>query len=233
MNKDNFKFYTYQLDMGILNILAILLFLVIGIIMGIVGYDFSGIVNYNMIMLFILLIFWLMLHEVLHGIGFAMFKEVKLNNIVFGMALEKGVFYCMCKQKISKKVIFTSLLFPLTIIGIVTLILGSVLSNDLLIYLSIFNIVGSIGDIVMSVYFLKCPNDVIYLDLDDCTSFTVLSKNNLDNIRIPGIKLVSSGVYDSKMKAKDKRKLVISKASWYILIIIFILILVNVLGGVL
>ena len=233
MNKDNFKFYTYQLDMGILNILVIILFLVIVIIMGIVGYDFSGIVNYNMIILFILLIFWLMLHEVLHGIGFAIFKEVKLDNIVFGMALEKGVFYCMCKQKISKKVIFTSLLFPLTIIGIVTLLLGLIFNNLLLVYLSIFNIVGSVGDIVMSVYFFKCPSDVIYLDLDDCTSFTVLSKNNLDNIRIPGIKLVSSGVYDSKMKAKDKRKLVISKASWYILIIIFILILVNVLGGVL
>jgi len=233
MSKDNLKYYTYQLDMGILNILAILLFVVVGIAMYLVGYDFSGIVEYNMLMLFILLFLWLMLHEVLHGIGFAMFREVKLNNIVFGMALEKGVFYCMCKQKISKKVIFTSLLFPLTIIGIVTLIIGFIISNDLLIYLSIFNIVGSIGDIVMSVYFFRCGNDVIYLDLDDCTSFTVLSKNDISNIRVPGIRLVGSGTYNNKMRACDKRRLVISKSSWYVLIIIFILILVNVLGGVL
>lgn len=233
MNKDKIKYYTYQLDMKILNILAIILFIGMMVVMYLVGYSFSGIVDYNLLVLFILMFAWLMLHEVLHGIGFCLFKEVNKKNIVFGMALEKGVFYCMCKQKINKKVIFVSLLFPVTIIGIITLILGIIVNNDLLVYLSIFNIVGSIGDIVMSFYFSKCPKDVIYLDLDDCTSFTVLSKNELDDIKVPGIKLVNSGKYDSNMKAKDKRRLVISKESWYVLIIIFILILIKVLGGVL
>ena len=233
MSKDNLKYYTYQLDMKVLNILAILLFLVIVVVMYLVKYNFQEIVEYNMFILFILLFLWLMFHEVLHGIGFALFKEVKLSNIVFGMALEKGVFYCMCKQKISKKVIFTSLLFPVTIIGIFTLILGIIINNSLLVYLSIFNIVGSIGDIVMSIYFSRCPGDVIYLDLDDCTSFTVLSSNDISNIKIPGIMLVDSGKYNSKMEALDRRKLVISKTSWCVMIIIFILILINILGGVL
>jgi hypothetical protein len=149
-----------------------------------------------------------------------------MSNIVFVMALEKGVLYCICKQKISKKVIFTSLLFPVTIIGIITLILGVIFKNTMLVYLSIFNIIGSIGDIVMSIYFCMCPNDVSYLDLDDCTSFTVLSRGNLSRIKVPGINLVSSGKYNNSMKAKDKRKLVISKASWLILLIMFIIILI-------
>lgn len=233
MSKDNLKYYTYQLDMRILNVLAIVLFFILGIAMYLIGVDYNDIIEYNMVMLFVLLFLWLMLHEVLHGIGFNLFKEVKFKNIVFGMALEKGVFYCMCKQKISKKVIFTSLLFPVTTIGIITLILGILFNNDLLIYLSIFNIVGSIGDIVMSIYFCRCPNDVIYLDLDDCTSFTVLSDNDLSKIKVPGIKLVSSGMYDIKMEAQDKRKLVISKVSWIVMIIMFIIILFNILGGVL
>ena len=159
MNKDNLRYYTYQLHMKVLNILAILLFIVMIVVVYLVGYSFSGITDNISLVLFILLFVWLMIQEVFHGIGFALFKEVKKRNIVFGMALEKGVFYCMCKQKISKKVIFTSLLFPVTIIGIITMILGIVIDNGMLVYLSMFNIVGSIGDIVMSIYFSKCSND--------------------------------------------------------------------------
>ena len=232
MSKDNYKYYTYQLDMKVLNVLAIILFIVIMIVISLIGFDYGDIGKYNILWLIILMFAWLLLHEVLHGIGFGLFKEVDKSNIVFGMALEKGVFYCMCKQKISKKVIFTSLLFPVTIIGIITMIIGIIINNGLLVYLSMVNIVGSIGDIVMSIYFSKCGDDVIYLDLDDCTSFTVLSKRELDNIRVPGIKLYSSGLYDSKMVACDRRRLVISKESWIVLIIILGLILVNILGGV-
>lgn len=230
-DKDNLRYYTYQLNMKVLNILAILLFIGIILVIYLVGYDFSSISEYNLFWLFILLFLWLILHEVLHGIGFALFKEVDLKNIVFGMALEKGVFYCMCKQQINKKVIFTSLLFPVTFIGVITLIIGIITGIDLLIYLSIFNIVGSIGDIVMSIYFSRCSNDVIYLDLDDCTSFTVLSKKDLSNIRIWGIKLVDSGNYDSNMVALDRRRVVISKFSWGVLIIIMGLMFFWILRG--
>lgn len=234
MNKDNLRYYTYQLDMNVLNIFAILLFVIMMVVVYFVGYGFSGITDYDLLLLFILMFIWLMIHEIFHGIGFALFKEVNRKNIVFGMALEKGVFYCMCKQKISKKVIFTSLLFPVTIIGIITMILGIIINKGMLVYLSIFNIVGSVGDIVMSIYFCKCPSDVIYLDLDDCTGFTVLSKNDLSSIKVPGIKLVDSGIYDSKkMVARDKRRIVVSKMSWIVLVIMFILILIKIMGGVL
>ena len=120
MSKGKYKYYTYELDMNVLNILAIILFVVMIILIYLIGYSFSGITNYSLIGLFLLMFGWLMFHEVLHGIGFSIFREVKKKNIVFGIALEKGVFYCMCKQKISKKVIFTSLLFPVTINGDIT-----------------------------------------------------------------------------------------------------------------
>ena len=227
MSKDKLKFYTYQLDMKILNVLAIVILLVLVGLMYLIGYDFLSIyLDYNTGMIFALLVLWLMLHEVLHGIGFSIFKSVNRKNVVYGMALEKGVFYCMCKQKIGKKVIFTSLLFPLTIIGVVTLILGLIVDNPLLVFLSIFNIMGCVGDIVMSVFFVKCPDDIIYLDLDDCTSFTVLSDKDLSKIGIPGVKMVNNGIYNSDMEGKDRRKIVISKWSWLLMIIIFILMII-------
>lgn len=217
------KYYTYQLDMVYLNVLAIIIFVVVWLFVFMFGekeYLFSDdSVGY----LIIFMILWLMLHEVIHGIGFGIFKSVKKKNICFGMALEKGVFYCMCKQKISKKVILTSLLFPFTFIGVITLIIGMFIHSYYLVMLSILNISGAVGDLVMTVYFLRAPNDIVYLDLDDPTSFTVLSHSDLTNMNVKGVKLIESGIYNDKMEAHDKRRIVISRASCVILIIMIVI----------
>ena len=217
------KYYTYQLDMVYLNVLAIIIFVVVWLFVFMFGekeYLFSDdSVGY----LIIFMILWLMLHEVIHGIGFGIFKSVMKKNICFGMALEKGVFYCMCKQKISKKVILTSLLFPFMFIGVITLIIGMFIHSYYLVMLSILNISGAVGDLVMTVYFLKAPNDIVYLDLDDPTSFTVLSHSDLTNMNVKGVKLIESGIYNDKMEAHDKRRIVISRASCVILIIMIVI----------
>lgn len=228
--KKNKTYYTYTLNMTILNILAIILFIIVGSIVYLIEFNEIYTINLSMSNFFLLMFIWLIIHELLHGIGFLLFKEVKLKNITLGMFLEKGVFYCMCKQNIGKKVILTSLLFPITIIGFITLIIGMIINNYELVFLSILNIVSSIGDIVMIIYFLKCPKDIIYLDLDDCTSFTVISNKSLDNIKVPGIILSKKGIYDpTLMYSKDKRRIIISKLSYLLLIIIFILIIISIL----
>ena len=229
--EEQINYYTYKLNMPILNILAILLLLLISSIVFLMEYQDSYTIHFKTSILFILMFVWLIIHEILHGIGFSLFKCVKKANITFGMFLEKGVFYCMCKQNIPKKVILTSLLFPITIIGIITLIIGMIFNQYELVLLSILNIVSSIGDIVMTIYFLKAPKDIIYLDLDDVTSFTVISSKPLENIKVPGIMLEKKGTYDkNKMFAKDKRKLVISKASYILIGVIFLLIIMNIVG---
>lgn len=229
---DKEKYYTYKLNLNILNILAIILFLVVAIIVILIEHNDYYKITYSL-NLFIYIFLWIILHELLHGIGFAIFKSVNIKNITFGIALEKGVFYCMCKQRIGKKVILTSLLFPLTIIGIITLIIGMIINNFSLVFLSLLNITSAIGDIVMTIYFFKTPNDITYLDLDDCTSFTVISKRDLCNIKVPGIKLIKTGIYDkNKMYSKNKKKITITKPSYIILIIFLIIFLFNLIGGI-
>lgn len=231
MNREKkLNYYTYQFNMMTLNILSILLFIVVGGFVLRIEYHDHYEPTMPFMTLLILAFLWLILHELLHGMGFAVFKSVKKENITFGITLEKGIFYCMCKQNISKKVILTSLLFPVTIIGFLTLIIGMILNQYELVFLSILNIVSSIGDIMMTIYFLKCPNDIIYLDLDDCTSFTILSSTSLENIHVPGMKLIQKGKYDqNKMKSKDKRKIVISKSSYIVIIIIIIIVLIKII----
>ena len=234
MNKESkLRFYTYKLDMIVLNILAILLFILVGGLIYLLEKNDNYVITMPITTLLILMFLWLIIHELLHGIGFGLFQSVKKENITFGMFLEKGVFYCMCKQNIGKKIILTSLLFPMTIIGFMTLVVGMIINHYELVFLSILNIVSSIGDIIMIIYFLKCPSDIIYLDLDDCTSFTVISSKDLDNIKVPGIILDKKGTYDKKkMIAKDRRKIVISKASYLLLLMVILLITFNIINQV-
>lgn len=231
MEKKETKYYTYKLNMTILNIMAIMLFVIVSGLVYLIECSDKYVINSNIIILFLLMFVWLIFHEILHGIGFGLFKEVDNKNITYGMFLERGVFYCMCKQNIGKKVILTSLLFPVIIIGFVTLIIGMWFNCFLLVYLSVLNIVSSIGDIVMIIYFLKAPDDIIYLDLDDCTSFTVISNHNLESVKVLGISLVDSGVYDKeKMIARDYKKIIITKFSWGVLGIMLLLgILVSII----
>lgn len=234
ITKKTQKYYTYQLDMKVLNFLAILLFVIVGGIVYFIERNDPYSIHYSFSTLFIMLFFWLILHELLHALGFLLFREVDKKNITFGMFLERGVFYCMCKQKIGKKVILTSLVFPVLVIGVITLIIGMIFNQFELVYLSILNIVSSIGDIVMMIYFLKAPRDIIYLDLDDCTSFTVVSREDIESIRVMGIHLADKGIYkEEKMYSKDKRKVVISKASYFLIIFIFIFIMIRIIGGML
>ena len=229
-NKNRLNYYTYQLDMVYLNVLAIIVMVVVGGVVFLLEKNDTYTVG-NTGILFISMIFWLMLHEVLHGIGFGLFREVNKRNIVFGMALEKGVFYCMCKQKIRLPVIMTSLLFPFVFIGVVTLIIGMMIDSYMLVMLSIINISGAVGDLVMFYYFLRVPRDIIYLDLDDSTSFTVLYDGDLSYLHVPGIRLVETGEYDEKMVAHDKRRLVISKVSYLLLGVLLIFSILILLIG--
>ena len=189
--------------------------------------------DFDIISFVIFIFLWLIIHELLHGLGFIIFKEVKFKNLTFGMFLEKGIFYVMCKQNIDRRIILTSLCFPVIIIGIITLMLGMYINSFMLVYLSIMNIVASIGDIVMIIYFIKAPKDIVYLDLDDPTSFTVVSSKDLSGVNILGIELVESGKYNKKMKSKDKRRLIISKWSYILLIFLIILFMIKIMGGIL
>ncbi len=221
------NYYTYKLNLFLLNILDFVLL----IFLFILTYFLTGnldVLNIQMSWI-VILIFWLILHEILHGIGFLILGKVKFKNVIFGAELEKGIFYCMCKEKISKLNILISLVFPLFFIGIFTYIIGLITNNNLLLLLSIFNIAGSIGDIVMTFDILLMPKDIKYLDLDDSTSFTILSKNDLKNKKYLGLILDDNGIYTSSLKAKDYKRLKISKTSIIILAILILLIIVTYL----
>lgn len=224
------KCYKYTMNLTVLNILSFLILIpLLGLIYLINPTEF---INYfekgNYILLFSLYFIWIIIHELLHYLGFIIDKEVNNKNVVMGILLEKSICYCMCKQLISKKRILISLLMPLIFIGIITLIIGIFINDLTLIVLSILNISGCSGDIMMFMFAVKLPNDIKYYDLDDPTSFNIMTDKKIDSKPF-GLKLM--GIYDYNeeiVKAKDKKKITISKWSNIILFLLVIAILVSI-----
>ncbi|MBQ7105496.1 MAG: DUF3267 domain-containing protein [Bacilli bacterium] len=219
------KYFTYKMDLLVLNILAVILITIMIFFTYFITGSISFIDSINVFSLIFIIII-LFIHEILHGIGFFILGKVKRKSIVFGAELEKGIFYCMCKEPVSKVNILVALSFPLFFIGILTYIIGIFLGSDLLILLSIFNISGSIGDILMLIDILLMPKDICYLDLDDTTSFTILSKEDLSKKRYFSLKLEKYGKYSDNVKAKDYTKIKVSKSSKWIFIILIIFIII-------
>ena len=203
------KYYRYSLNMKKINIFCIIIMIIIFMIIASMGY-FSYL-NFRCLILYF---FWMFLHEFIHGIGFYI-SGAKHKNIVYGANLEKGIFYCMCKEKINKKSIMISLFFPFVFIGIITLIIGLILNNPILIILSLLNIAGCAGDIAMIISFLKIP-EFSYLDLDDCTGFVLVSDSDLAKYKLFGLDLIESDNYSKLQKASNYKKITISKLSWFV-----------------
>ena len=215
------KYYKYSMNMLKLNIFcAVLMIIVFALIfrMGLFPY-----LNFECLILYF---FWMFLHEFIHGIGFYV-CGVKHKNIVYGANLEKGIFYCMCKEKISKRGIMVSLFFPFVFIGVLTLIIGLVINNSFLIVLSLLNIAGCAGDIAMIISFVKLPS-FSYVDLDDCTGFVLVSKNDLSKYKLFGMDLIESGDYSKLGHATDYKKFTISKLSWIVFGLLVLALLITI-----
>lgn len=216
------KYYYYQMDLVIMNILCLFLMIVLLIPnMFYFRYSFDPFI-------FLLFIGYLFLHEIFHGIGFYICGKAKHKNIVYGIELEKGIFYCMCKEEISKFGICMSLLFPLIFLGFITGIISYILYLPTLNFLSLMNVAGAIGDILMF-YMILPMKDVSYKDLDDTSGFILLSNEDLTLKPHLGLKIKEVGEY-KELDAKNYKKVTITKTSLIILLFFTSIIL---LGGLL
>lgn len=219
------KYYIFSLDMTFLNIFSfVILFLVVGLtyvidkefLIDSVYYTFD---TNRLFLTFVLIILYLMLHELLHSIGYYIYGA-RYRNIVYGIELEKGIFYCLCKQNVSKRNIMNSLMFPLFYIGIVTYILSFLIDSSYLLILSLFNISGCVGDIFTFLFIMKLDKDVEFSEFDDTTSFGLYSDKDIDKYKHIGIKYIET---KDRLVRKELTKVKVSKFSYIILGIMLIL----------
>jgi len=178
--------------------------------------------NDTFLLTFVLMIPYMMLHELLHSLAYVI-HGVKFKNITYGIHLEKGVLCCLCKQNIKRRNILISLIYPFIFIGVITYIIGMITNNSVLTLLSIINISGCSGDLIMFYDLLKL-NRYEYSEFDDPTSFGLYTSVDLSKTKLLGLKYVGT---KEDLEIKDKRKIVISKASVITLIFIVLLIIIS------
>lgn len=216
------KYYLFKFDFLLVNIFSIVLFIIMYLISYLLfDYNILNSLLFDKTNWFLVLFYYLLytfLHELLHSIAYIL-DGAKFKNITFGIMLEKGILYCLCKQNISKKNILVSTMFPLFFIGIVTYIFGIMYDLDMLTLLSIFNIAGCSGDIIMFMFISKLKN-IEFSELDDPVYFAIYSSKDVSKIKHFGLKY--EGRVD-KIKRDDKRKIVISAFSIFLLLFLLII----------
>ncbi len=219
MKEEKKKYYVFEMNLKWLNIFSIILLLFFFLIA--IAFDVK--INFtgsSWIITLILFIPYLILHELLHGFSYVL-HGAKLKNITFGAHLEKGILCCLCKQNVSKKNILISLVYPFFWIGIVTYIIGIILNNSVLTLLSIINLSGCSGDLMMFFSFLKLK-DFEYSEYDNPTSFGLYSENDLSQERLFGLNYIGT---KEELEKNDFKKITISKTSILFLFLFLFIIL--------
>ena len=203
------KSYVYKFDLLAANIFSILILIVLAVI----TYFIKGFILFSE-MKFILttMLLYFALHEVLHGIGYIL-GGAKPKSVYFGIALEKGILYCLCREEVKKKCILTSLQMPFTVIGVITYIIAIIINNDLLLLLSIANLVGASMDLVMFFYIARIKK-VRYSETDANDEFVLISKEDLTKRKSLFFKIKEVKDYNKKdFEFKKMRRVTISKFS--------------------
>ena len=212
------EYYIFKIKLKALNILANASFIVL---FGVIYLLFPNIIIKFCILFLPITMLYMALHEILHALGYLLYGA-KFKKIIFGMELEKGVFYCLCKQDISRKNILNSVLFPLFYIGVLTLIIGIIFKLPLLTVLSLLNISGASADIMYFMFIIKLDKNIKFSELDDGTSFAILSDKDVSKVKHIGLEYVGK---KTDIERNDLKKLKVSKLSYIVLILCLLLLI--------
>lgn len=207
------KAYVYKMNLVPANLLGLVVFILLLVLTSALNIDLLSVFNdLPFILTLALLILYMLLHELLHGIGYRITGS-KSNKIKYGVELEKGILYTLVLEEVPKKNILVSLQMPFVIIGIITYILGYILNIPLLLLLSIFNLMGASMDLVMFIYISRIK-DVHYAETKASNEFILISKEDLTKkkslfFRITEVKNYKKDDYIIKLD----NKITITKAS--------------------
>ena len=213
------KYYLFEMNMKSINILAVILLLILFIVTPIINPSYS-MIDIDLGLFLITVIPYFILHEIIHSIAYVLWGA-DFKKITYGAHLEKGILCCLCKQNISKRNVLASLLAPFIVIGVITYILGMVTSNNLLILLSIANMSGSAGDLVMF-YSLSHLKNFEFSEYDNPLAFGLYTSEDLSRKKRWGLNYIGEA---HQLEKTVTRKVTISKPSLIFFLIILLLLI--------
>lgn len=108
----------------------------------------------------------IIVHELLHGVGWSVFAEGHFKSIAFGVIWQMLTPYCTCKVPLRKGHYITGLLLPAVILGIVPCVLACIFCSIELLFFGGLMLICAGGDLLIFVLILrtKLKGDVLFLD---------------------------------------------------------------------
>lgn len=237
MKNEKLKKYIFEYNMVFANLLSIIILILVCLFTMFLYILFDknivialeeSIFGSNLIIFIILMFIWFFIHEIIHGM-FYIINGADKDNITFGAALEKGIFYCKCGEFVNKKNIMISVIAPFTIIGVFTYIIAFIFDVPMLLFLSILNIIGTSGDLMMFSFFLQRDKNLKFKELEDSTKFCIETKEDLINKKFLAVKLIKVVDDESEINEEQEPLIKITKASKVILLIFLVIVLISYL----
>lgn len=106
-------------------------------------------------------------HELIHGITWAMYAKNGFKSIGFGFNLKSFSPYCTCSEPLKKSAYIVGGLMPTLILGLIPCAIALVIGNELLLFVGMLMIIGGAGDIIVVIKLIWhriSDKEIIYLD---------------------------------------------------------------------
>lgn len=111
---------------------------------------------------FTTMIIGIILHELIHGLTWAIFAKNGFKSMKFGILLKMLTPYCHCKEPLKVKQYIIGAIMPSIILGFLPAILAIILGNIILLAIGSFFTIAAIGDF-MIINLLKSENRNSYV----------------------------------------------------------------------
>ena len=177
-----------ELTVGIVkaNIFA----MIMGIPVAVIGFILFLAVNWgrdihwmsgNMMLLIVLaMLVLIVVHELIHGVTWALFADHHFGDIEFGFMKEYLTPYCTCKCPLTKGKYIIGALMPLLILGLLPMAVGIGIGSFFWLLLGIIMTVSAGGDIMIVMMIMKYKSqaeDILYLDHPTQAGGVLFEKN--------------------------------------------------------
>ncbi|MBQ5955496.1 MAG: DUF3267 domain-containing protein [Firmicutes bacterium] len=154
------------------NVFAIFLLLavaVIGIVLFVLKYDdlFGKLSILESVILIIIFLALIVIHELIHGIGWSLSTKDGFKDIEFGVMLDSLTPYCTCSQPLSKGQYILGAMLPLITLGILPMIAGILIGSFYTMMMGVIMTSSAAGDILIVLKILRYKSrakDVVYMD---------------------------------------------------------------------
>jgi len=182
-NLENYKKTKLTIDITKANIIGIVMLIPITLIYGVLFYlindtdlilsnfksSFKNIDSsfgeFGIPLIFLLtILFGIIIHELIHGITWALFAKKGFKSIKFGVLWKLMTPYCHCKEPLLLKHYILGAIMPAIILGFLPAIYSIITGNIWLLAFAIFFTLAAIGDFLVIKLIRKEKNDSLVQD---------------------------------------------------------------------